>query len=216
METARQAASCSAKSPLRPISSSVRAALTTPSASKFAAAPFRPCAARRSDSPSRVVDRLADLLEVPRRIVHEQPADLGKKLAVASDPRQNPVRNVRHQFVRRRRATGAHGLDQRAQLTRVERLGQVLVHAGGQAALAVAFHRVSGHRDDRHAACPRSARARGWPAVASNPPISGICTSISTASKVCCVHRRPPPRGRWRRWSRGDRVARAGSRPAAG
>ena len=50
-----------AESPVRPISSSVRAALTTPSASKLAAAPLSPWAARRSDFAVARVERLADL-----------------------------------------------------------------------------------------------------------------------------------------------------------
>ena len=53
----------------------------------------------------------------------------------------------------------------------------------GQAALAVAFHGVGRHGDDRQVAARVASRSRGWPAVASKPSISGICTSINTRSK---------------------------------
>ena len=35
------------------------------------------------------VERLPDLLQMPRRIVDEQPADLGEQLAIAADARQH-------------------------------------------------------------------------------------------------------------------------------
>ena len=42
-----------------------------------------------------------------------------------------------------------------------ERLREIVVHAGGEAALAVAVHRVRGERDDRRSASPPRLRARG-------------------------------------------------------
>ncbi len=62
-----------------------------------------------------------------------------------------------------------------------DRLGQVVVHAGGEADLAVALHRVGRHRDDARALVRRPA-ARRCCRAASSPSISGICTSISTTS----------------------------------
>ena len=59
---------------------------------------------------------------------------------------------------------------------------------GGQTALAIADHRVRGHRDDRNVPAGRALRAGGSATVAASPSISGIWTSISTTSKV---HRRP-------------------------
>ena len=44
-----------------------------------------------------------------------------------------------------------------------DRLGQVAVHAGRQAALAVAFHGVGRHGDDRDVAAGRRPPVRGWP-----------------------------------------------------
>jgi hypothetical protein len=62
----------------------------------------------------------------------------------------------------------------------VDRLGDIVVHARGQAGLAVLGHRVGGHRDDGHprlrAGSARMAR------VAATPSSSGICMSISTRS----------------------------------
>ena len=46
-------------------------------------------------------------------------------------------------------AAGRHLLDERAQAPGVERLGEVLVHAGREATLPVALHRMGGHGDDR-------------------------------------------------------------------
>ena len=66
---------------------------------------------------------------------------------------------------------------------RIDRLRQVAVHAGRQAALAVALHGVRGHRDDARVAAGPMPRARGSRASPRSPPISGICTSISTTSK---------------------------------
>ena len=51
---------------------------------------------------------------------------------------------------------------------------------GGEARLAIALHRVRGHRDD--ARLRRSAASARMRRVASRPSISGICTSISTRS----------------------------------
>ncbi len=63
-----------------------------------------------------------------------------------------------------------------------DRLGDVGVHAGGQAALAVAFHRVRGEGDDWDVGvgCPLLARMAF---VAANPSMFGICTSIKIKSK---------------------------------
>ena len=76
-----------------------------------------------------------------------------------------------------RRGTAYERLDQPLD---ADRLGEVVVHAGGEAHLAVALHRVGGHRDD--ARPRRAAPARVMRRVASRPSISGICTSISTTS----------------------------------
>src|SRR5258706_501875 len=54
-----------------------------------------------------------------------------------------------------RRAAGRHGearghaLQHRGEVADPRRLAEVVVHAGRQAALAVALHRVRGHRHDR-------------------------------------------------------------------
>src|SRR5476651_559931 len=98
------------------------------------------------------VERLPDLQQVPRRIVHEQPADLGEELAIAADAREHFHRHGEQVAVRRAGGGAAgHRLDERAQMARIEWLGEVLVHAGGETALTVALHRVRGHRDDRQA-----------------------------------------------------------------
>ena len=75
-----------------------------------------------------------------------------------------------------------------------DRLGQIAVEAGVEAALAVALHGVRGQREDRHVAArvrPRRARIAR---TASKPSISGICTSMRTRSKS--RPRRAPQRPR--------------------
>ena len=113
--------------------------------------------------------------------------------AVAADARQHVIGTER----RRRDPVGPAGCGLRrpscstscAEPPRVERLGQVFVHAGREAALAIAFHRVRGHRDDRHVRAPVSRSRSRIAAVASKPPISGICTSISTTSNAVALER---------------------------
>ena len=84
----------------------------------------------------------------------------------------------------RRRRLGPELLEQRQQLGGADRLGEVVVHAGGEAALAVAFHRVGGQGDDRAGGVRVPFSAARMAAVASKPSISGICTSISTTSNA--------------------------------
>ena len=67
------------------------------------------------------------------------------------------------------------------QLMRLNRLGDVTVHAGGQAAFAVPLHGMGRHRDDRHMVAGQFSRPRMAP-VASKPSISGICTSMRIRS----------------------------------
>ena len=82
--------------------------------------------------------------------------------------------------VRRRSGATAQRL---RQLLDADRLGHVVVHAGGEARLAVALHRVRRHRDDARPLVggQRSQIRR----AASSPSSSGICTSISTTSYCC-------------------------------
>ncbi len=68
----------------------------------------------------------------------------------------------------------------RRELLGPDRFGQVVVHAGLEAGLAVALHARS-RSSPRCAAAPAGEPARIW-RVASRPSISGICTSISTRS----------------------------------
>jgi hypothetical protein len=50
---------------------------------------------------------------------------------------------------RPRLRNGEPFLQELCQRAAIERLGDVIVHAGREAALAIAGHRVRGHRDDR-------------------------------------------------------------------
>ena len=85
------------------------------------------------------------------RVVDEQPADLGQQLPVAADAGQDMIGHLcRRRIHIGRRLSGGHVFDQHTQPPRVERLREVLVHAGGEAPLAIAFHRMRCHGDNRH------------------------------------------------------------------
>ena len=75
-------------------------------------------------------------------------------------------------------------LERGEQVVHADRLADVVVHAGGEARLAIALHGVGGHGDDAWTA-PAASTARECAAVASRPSISGICTSINTTSYGC-------------------------------
>jgi hypothetical protein len=84
--------------------------------------------------------------------------------------------------MRQRRRTGPRrnpAQQRRIEQIRIDRLGDVVVHAGGEAVLAVLAEGIGGHGDDRHgAAVAQRAHLR----AACRPSTSGICTSISTRS----------------------------------
>ena len=65
-------------------------------------------------------------------------------------------------------------------------LGQIIVHAGGEAFFPVALHGVRGHGDDDDAGLVIGMRRLLWRSrmarVASNPSISGIITSMKIKS----------------------------------
>ena len=92
-------------------------------------------------------------------------------------------------------ACGHHPVDHLEQLDGLDRLGDVAVHVGVEAALPIAFHRVRGERHDGDAVPVCRSRAR-IVAVASKPSISGICRSIRTRSTPRAAAPRSP-RGRW-------------------
>ena len=81
------------------------------------------------------------------------------------------------------RGLGEHpepALERALEVRVAHRLADVVVHAGGEAALAVAVHRVRGHRDHgRVAAAALAAAQLGGRLVAVE---LGIWQSISTAS----------------------------------
>ena len=68
-----------------------------------------------------------------------------------------------------------------------DRLGDVIVHAGGEAHVAVALHRVGRHGDDARPFAPAIARRSSR--AASSPSISGICTSIKHDVVDLALHR---------------------------
>ena len=83
-------------------------------------------------------------------------------------------------------------------IARIDRLREVAVHAGGQAALAIAGHRVRGHGHDADVAAGRRARAResrrsprGRPSPASAGPSArgrtSRCSSRASASRPSCA-----------------------------
>ena len=84
--------------------------------------------------------------------------------------------------LRRRRSAAKHGGDRRHQPADADRLGDIIVHARGQAAVAVVRQGVGGHGHDGDmpALALRRWRIRR---VASKPSICGICTSMRTMSK---------------------------------
>ena len=63
---------------------------------------------------------------------------------------------------------------------RIERFWKMIVHPGVEALAAIVFHRMGGHRDIGKCA---ASIVRRMMRVASKPSMSGICTSMSTASK---------------------------------
>ena len=83
-------------------------------------------------------------------------ASAGRRSAPSSDRR----RAGRDRRRRRRRLRRAQRRDGCVQFVRLDRLGDVAVHAGRQAALAVALHGVGGHGDDRACAGPSPASRR--------------------------------------------------------
>ena len=86
-------------------------------------------------------------------------------------------------------AAAAESLDGRDQLVDVDRLREVAVHAGGQAAFAIALHGVRGERDERQPPARRAFSRSRIACAASKPPISGICRSISTTSNGALADR---------------------------
>ena len=91
------------------------------------------------------------------------------------------------------------GLDQPLH---ADRLGEVVVHAGGQAQVAVALHRVGGHGDDARALARPPARAdRGaWPPGRPSP---ASARPSARRRRPAARPTRPPP-GRWPRGRRGS------------
>ena len=86
----------------------------------------------------------------------------------------------------------------REQLAGVDRLGDVLVHAGLQATLAVALQGVGRHGDDRQVAAAAAARVREWPPSPPGRP-SRASARPSAPRRRLGSRRRPGPRGRCRR-----------------
>src|SRR5690606_17918997 len=89
--------------------------------------------------------------------------------AIPSVPTARAARSVRSGRIRLDPLRGVWQppLQDLAELVAAHRLAQVVVHAGGEALLAVTFEGVGGHRDDRRAAtaghlCPanRTGRAK--------------------------------------------------------
>ena len=132
-----------------------------------AIAPFSPCAASRSASASRRSSARSIWRSDDGESGPKQRDDLLQEPAIAARVAE------RRAFVERsRRSSAASGdwsrrggcaaaasepLDGRDQLVDVDWLRQIAVHAGFQAALAIALHGVSGQRDERQRAGAASA-----------------------------------------------------------
>jgi hypothetical protein len=130
-------------------------------------------------------DRFANLFEMTGRVVDEQLADLGEQLTVAADASQDVIGDFCAAAAESgfsRWLSRGHLFDERAQPSRVERLSS-----------GIRPFRPRGTARDRLSSqcaviamigtCAPVARSRSrMTPVASNPPISGICTSISTTS----------------------------------
>ena len=69
-----------------------------------------------------------------------------------------------------------------AQRRQRKRLGQIVVHAGRDAGLAVSRHRIAGERDDGHA--PPVASAARMARAAARPSITGIWQSMRISIEI--------------------------------
>ena len=119
------------------------------------------------------VARLDRLVTEPTQHADQEPAVEGR-VVDDEDPAGGHASAPTASTVRRVVATSAS-----AQHLRGDRLGEVVVHPGGEAALAIVLQRVRGHRHDPGAVDPARLRMRR---VASRPSSSGIWTSIRTRS----------------------------------
>ncbi len=160
MASARQA------SPFRDrLRAPVAASVTGPAARLLAAA-FQPVSRRAHFGGVAAARwRRRSLSTSGCAVLNEQVDDFPKQLVVALEAAQH-VRAIERRLACRRlgRApsgcTAAGPVDERVKLSRVDRLGQVVVHAGREALLAVARHRVRRHRDDAHVAAVLRSLAR--------------------------------------------------------
>ena len=164
--------------PVAPARAPARRACSAPNVLLF---DLSECAARRKRSASSRGERAAQVGEHRRRLVEERVDELARRTRRRRCPaaRRRSARSIvgsRHV----RLLACRHLVQRLDQPLDADRLGEVVVHAGGEAHLAVALHRVGGHRDDARAlaGCQRAVMRR----AASSPSISGICTSISTTS----------------------------------
>ena len=81
----------------------------------------------------------------------------------------------------------------------LDRLGDVAVHAGRQAALAVALHGVGGHGDDRQCRPPAARSRRRGSAASPRSRPSPASARPSAPGRTAPPPARPAPRGRRRR-----------------
>ena len=197
------------RSPDLPINSRSSAEATTPGRIEVAGRSLE--RVRLLAEPFRVAGRhrLTNAVDQPVRIRDEQRRHLARQLDVATDPLDEriDVARGRHRCdaalaVERRRgvaaATGRHSrrargnaVDELQQSRAVDRLRDVVVHADLDAALAIALHRVRGHRDDREVRAGRLLRARGSPWSPRSRP-SPASARPSAPDRPRCVSRRRP------------------------
>ena len=214
--TRRPAVSASSRWPSRPARSSARAASTSRSAPSVPAEPLRSCPSARSRSASRLAT--APRIAASRRGLSddEHLLHFRQQFVVAVHPEKRSLAvNDRR---RARLVLGTRGrdplLDRGKERHRIDRLGQIAVHAGGEAALAIAAHRVRGHGDDPHArrgALLARADAGGRFEAAH---LRHLHVHQHDVERLGCGAPRPP-RGRCRPRSPRVRAARADRRPRA-
>ena len=108
------------------------------------------CAAARSATGVPGDHRVADRGKPHRQVLEEQPNDVGHQFVVAGEPVPQRVLVERDRGRRPPSAAAAVAVlfDDGEQHRRIDRLREIAVHAGGQAPLAIAVHRVRRHGDD--------------------------------------------------------------------
>ena len=132
----------------RPPSSSSRAIAPSVSAPKVLLLDLSECAARRNLSASWAASAAAQIVEHRRRFLQKRVDELERKFGARGFLERFEGRAVDRGFAHHRSFAGGYLIQRLDQTLDADRLGDVVVHAGGEAHVAVALHGVRRHRDD--------------------------------------------------------------------